>query len=702
MSQREPFYPKLPWYSVDEHDYPARARRRRRRARQQSPGNLTLPEWSASDAVEQHSADISGNKQKTQQQPIADKEFAYPDHEATPSSIDSMRSDLSAVSDQRIPDTPTTATSTPKTTPKAHVRPAIPAIPKISPAHTHKAQVSRVEDEPLKTLEVEVASNEEASPQVSGEQPAAEPAKPAAPKSWADLVRTKGPANVAPQPNSNGADVDSTPAQSKSTSLAEAIRAYNVRSAEKLSFLEPRGLVNTGNMCYMNSILQVLVSCIPFYDFLEQVGKKAAHSFKSETPLLDAMILFMREYKVIDSAESVEKLRMRLKDTELEQYGDAFIPEYVYDAIKRLPRFSTMRRGHQQDAEEFMGFLLEGLHDECASVLRHLPSSDADTPTSPISERSQSTEAGWLEVGPKQRSAVTRSSGFLNTDSPITKIFGGKIRSELRVPGLKNSVTMEPYQALQLDIGASTVQNIVDALKNLTRPETLHGDFASPRGPGTNATKQIFIDSLPPVLILHLKRFQYDNTGGVQKIWKKVGYPLELTMPKEVFSTSRRNAISLSGMPKYRLSAVVYHHGKNASGGHYTVDIRRQDGIEWVRLDDTVIRRLRAEDVASAGADEDPKVLAKALEEHKRSQSSLQGQNMFESFGNTEENQDDEEGSGWNQVNGSSSKEATPSGRKLAAVANGATTPSTGKLTPKPDWTKDSKVAYILFYRKIE
>jgi hypothetical protein len=90
-------------------------------------------------------------------------------------------------------------------------------------------------------------------------------------------------------------------------------------------------------------ILQVLIFCIPLYDFLDQVRKRAAHSFKSDTPLLDAMIMFMREYKVIDSAESVEKLRMRLKDNELEQYGDSFIPEYVYDVIKRLPRFASMR-----------------------------------------------------------------------------------------------------------------------------------------------------------------------------------------------------------------------------------------------------------------------------------------------------------------------------------------------------------------------
>ena len=51
----------------------------------------------------------------------------------------------------------------------------------------------------------------------------------------------------------------------------------------------------------------------------------------------------MREFSIIDSAVSVEQLRMRLKDKELEQYGEAFIPEFVYEVIRRLPRFATMR-----------------------------------------------------------------------------------------------------------------------------------------------------------------------------------------------------------------------------------------------------------------------------------------------------------------------------------------------------------------------
>ncbi len=34
--------------------------------------------------------------------------------------------------------------------------------------------------------------------------------------------------------------------------------------------------------------------CVPFYDFLGQVSKRAVHSFKSDTPLVDAMFVYPR------------------------------------------------------------------------------------------------------------------------------------------------------------------------------------------------------------------------------------------------------------------------------------------------------------------------------------------------------------------------------------------------------------------------
>ncbi|SLM33874.1 ubiquitin c-terminal [Lasallia pustulata] len=534
------------------------------------------------------------------------------------------------------------------------------------------------------------------------------------PKSWADLVRTKASSAALPTPSLSSGTTGQTNgfAIAKAGSLSDVLSSFKVVSGHdetKIAFLEPRGLVNTGNMCYMNAILQILLFCTPFYDFLDKVGKQAMHSFKSDTPMVDAMIMFMREFPVIDSAVSVEQLRMRLKDSELEQYGEAFIPEFVYEVIRRLPRFATMRRGHQQDAEEFLGFLLEEMHEECVKSMKSsTPSTTSDGPTltngivSPISETGPGAENGWLEVGPKQKAAITRLSGAI-AESPVTKIFGGKIRSELRVPGMKNSVTSEPYQPLQLDIGSPQVNNITDALKGLTRSETLHGDFNSPRGPGVAATKQMFIDTLPAVLILHLKRFQYDNAGGTQKIWKKVGYPLELEIPKEVFPPHKRGGLAAhGGLPKYRLIGVVYHHGKNASGGHYTVDVRRQEGREWIRLDDTIIRRVRSDDVAEGGSEEDPKILAAALEQHKRDQST--SGNLFEQVGLEDDDAAKLE-KGWSQVNGATSgSSAAAGGRKWSGVVNGMATPASesGRRTPVGKAAaRDSKVAYILFYQRI-
>lgn len=64
----------------------------------------------------------------------------------------------------------------------------------------------------------------------------------------------------------------------------------------------------------------------------------------------------MREYKVIDSASSVEQLRRRLKNEELEQYGEPFTPEFVYEAIRKLPRFASMRVGPRLVLKLLIGY----------------------------------------------------------------------------------------------------------------------------------------------------------------------------------------------------------------------------------------------------------------------------------------------------------------------------------------------------------
>lgn len=758
----EAFRPPLPWYSHPNESFPQRAAKSRRRRRilaadaegvklPQPPHELNLEvQQSESDVLDDTQTPVVATSRLAEDHPSAspalplEADVPAGERPHTPmshkdASERGILTPTSSASANALSKSPTVTSPSMAKAAKPASRapvpavPILPIIPKVAGKEAKSAPAAEKGDlETQHPSEHPVASDAKTAPASAETQGDAAPSEDAAadakapahpvstgPKVWASLFsRPSASAVASTHSGVNGAATADTAARDGATgasnfsksnmsSLGEALRAYRVGSGEKVAFIEPRGLTNSGNMCYMNSVLQVLVFCVPFWDFLDQASKKAAHSFTSETPLIDAMIMFLHEFKVIDSAVSVDQLKKRLKNEELEQYGEPFTPTFVYEAIKKVPRFSSMRGGHQQDAEEFLGFLLESLNDECAKVMRSAPAlpsgqGSTDSTTATSHDRSHSTDVsestnGWFEVGHRQRAAVTRSSGHASSLSPVTKIFGGQLRSEFRVPGLKDSVTLEPYQSLPLDIGHPQVRNIVDALRGLTKPESLHGDFNSPRGKDVTATKQVFIESLPPTLILHLKRFQFDGEGfGTVKIWKKVGYPLELEIPREVFSRQKRNTVAAEGLglPKYKLMAVVYHHGKHANGGHYTVDIRRQDGREWIRLDDTVIRRIRSEDVAEGGAEEDP-IKNQDSNRADTSAASSGSTNRFAGMG--DDDAGESENGEWKQVTAPSA-----GGKKWSSVVNGAAPPqATAQAKQFKESLKDNKVAYMLFYQRI-
>ncbi|KAJ3127898.1 hypothetical protein HK098_005539 [Nowakowskiella sp. JEL0407] len=371
--------------------------------------------------------------------------------------------------------------------------------------------------------------------------------------SWAEKVKS-GPNYVPPkQVVTTGNNVQRRKSNGKKESgmkFAEFLSTYEPNL--KGSTLKPRGLINNGNLCFMNAILQPLVHCSP--------------------------IMFLNEFP--PSSDTTQ--------------SEPFAPEYVYDALSKLRKMELHHRGRQEDAEEFLGFLLDAMHEELLSVM-------GKNTTKPTNEENNE----WREVGKKNKVSITRTTEFV--DSPISKIFSGRMRSVLRCQGSKDSVKIDAFQTLQLDIMSDEITTIEQALKKITAIETLD-EFISPsRGVKVEATKQNFIEELPPILLLHLKPFEYDSKSQTtRKVHKHIKYDTTLRIDPEIISPSARTVVGTR--VEYTLFAVVYHHGKSALGGHYTCDVATRDGM-WMHCDDESVREGTLMDEGKGKKDWQPYML---------------------------------------------------------------------------------------------
>ena len=63
----------------------------------------------------------------------------------------------------------------------------------------------------------------------------------------------------------------------------------NITISNAVPLIQPRGLVNIGNTCFMNVVFQALLYCAPFYNILRQVREKVTFSFNSNIPLVEAL-----------------------------------------------------------------------------------------------------------------------------------------------------------------------------------------------------------------------------------------------------------------------------------------------------------------------------------------------------------------------------------------------------------------------------
>jgi ubiquitin C-terminal hydrolase len=297
------------------------------------------------------------------------------------------------------------------------------------------------------------------------------------------------------------------------------------------------GLINKGNTCYMNSTLQAILHLPPLahalltYDddqLYGALGARPQHKF-------DAI------GEMISIADRVLTKRGG---------GAPAAPMAFLTNLKSYAR--TLSKFRQEDAHEFLRFLLEAMQACC--LLRAPKSMKSSDPT--------------------------------RETTVIHKIFGGKLRSRVQCQRCKhNSDTFDPILDLSLDLRKCS--SVTEALEKFTSVDVLTGSEkyrCEKCKRAVDATKWFTVHEAPMVLTIHLKRF----TLSGQKINRQIHYPESLILSKSMLSEGQ-------APQHYKLRSIVHHHGSGPNSGHYVATVKglANNSNHWYEMNDSSVYPTR-------------------------------------------------------------------------------------------------------------
>ncbi|XVF79276.1 hypothetical protein PTKIN_Ptkin14bG0208600 [Pterospermum kingtungense] len=302
--------------------------------------------------------------------------------------------------------------------------------------------------------------------------------------------------------------------------------------------LSPRGLVNCGNSCYANAVLQCLTCTKPLSIYL-------LHRSHSRT-------CFGKDWCLMCELEQHVML--------LTESGGPLSPSRILSHIRSIN--CQMGDGSQEDAHEFLRLLVASLQSICLERL-----------------------GGEHKVDPR-----------LQETTFIQHTFGGSLRSKVKcLRCFHESERYENIMDLTLEI-YGWVESLEDALTQFTTPEDLDGEnmYRCGRCAGyVRARKQLCIHEAPNILTIVLKRFQEGQYG---KINKCITFPEMLDMVPFMTGTGDIPPLYLL------YAVVVHLDTLNASfSGHYVSYVKDLRG-NWFRIDDTEVHPVSMSQVMSEGA----------------------------------------------------------------------------------------------------
>nr|XP_045012433.1 ubiquitin carboxyl-terminal hydrolase 8 isoform X2 [Jaculus jaculus] len=324
------------------------------------------------------------------------------------------------------------------------------------------------------------------------------------------------------------------------------------------------GLRNLGNTCYMNSILQCLCNAPHLADYFNQ------NCYQDD---------INRSNLLGHKGEVAEEFGIIMKALWTGQYKYISPKDFKVTIGKINDQFAGYS---QQDSQELLLFLMDGLHEDLNKAdnrKRHKEENNDHL------DDFKAAEHAWQKH--KQ----------LN-ESIIVALFQGQFKSTVQcLTCHKKSRTFEAFMYLSLPLASTSKCSLQDCLRLFSKEEKLTDNnkfYCSHCRARRDSLKKIEIWKLPPVLLVHLKRFSYDGRWK-QKLQTSVDFPLE-NLDLSPYVIGPKNSLK-----KYNLFSVSNHYG-GLDGGHYTAYCKNAARQRWFKFDDHEVSDISVSSVKSSAA----------------------------------------------------------------------------------------------------
>lgn len=288
--------------------------------------------------------------------------------------------------------------------------------------------------------------------------------------------------------------------------------------------LRPCGLINCGNSCYANVILQCLAFTPPLTAYLLQ-GLHSKTCTKKEW-------CFTCEF---------EKLILKAKEG-----SSPLSPIGILSQIQKIG--SHLSSGREEDAHEFLRYAIDTMQSTCL-----------------------------------QEAGVNASGSLLEETTLLGLTFGGYLRSKIKCTRCRGkSEKLERMMDLTVEIGGD-IETLEDALRQFTGTEPLDGENKYHCGRCKSyekAKKKLNILEAPNILTIALKRFQ---SGKFGKLNKTIRFPEILNLASYMRGGSDKSPIyRLYGV------VVHLDVMNAAFSGHYVCYVRNAQNKWYKIDDSTV------------------------------------------------------------------------------------------------------------------